>query len=171
MLFLFRSAPEVEKRIHSNLFRKFWRSPGTKEPAYITVKDKNEKLDLVQGFQSADGRLIEPASSSPAWRGQLRLRLATPCSDCFENVFNIFYFPFSFSPPRWDLRKTFSFASALKIFAQSLNLAQSFTHIYYPKPKLRCPEQPPFFMKIIENYWSWHLLSKALKTWPWNWKF
>ena len=37
MLFLFRSAPEVEKRIHSKLFRKFWRSRGTKEPAYITV--------------------------------------------------------------------------------------------------------------------------------------
>ena len=38
MLFLFRSAPEVEKRIHSKLFRKFWRSRGTKEPAYITVE-------------------------------------------------------------------------------------------------------------------------------------
>ena len=37
MLFLFRSAPEVEKRIHSKLFRKFLRSRGTKEPAYITV--------------------------------------------------------------------------------------------------------------------------------------
>ena len=37
MLFLFRSAPEVEKRIHSKLFRKFSRSRGTKEPAYITV--------------------------------------------------------------------------------------------------------------------------------------
>ena len=37
MLFLFRSAPEVEKRIHSKLFRRFWRSRGTKEPAYITV--------------------------------------------------------------------------------------------------------------------------------------
>ena len=37
MLFLFRSAPVVEKRIHSKLFRKFWRSRGTKEPAYITV--------------------------------------------------------------------------------------------------------------------------------------
>ena len=37
MLFLFRSAPEVEKRIHSKLFRKFWRSRGTKEPAYTTV--------------------------------------------------------------------------------------------------------------------------------------
>ena len=35
MLFLFRSAPEVEKRIHSELFRKFWRSRGTKEPAYM----------------------------------------------------------------------------------------------------------------------------------------
>ena len=39
MLFLFRSAPEVEKRIHSKLFRKFWRSRGTKEPAYITVDE------------------------------------------------------------------------------------------------------------------------------------
>ena len=38
MLFLFRSAPEVEKRIHSKFFRKFWRSRGTKEPAYITVE-------------------------------------------------------------------------------------------------------------------------------------
>ena len=38
MLFLFRSAPEVEKRIHSKLFRKFWRSRDTKEPAYITVQ-------------------------------------------------------------------------------------------------------------------------------------
>ena len=37
MLFLFRSAPEVEKRIHSKFFCKFWRSRGTKEPAYITV--------------------------------------------------------------------------------------------------------------------------------------
>ena len=43
MLFLFRSAPEVEKRIHSKLFRKFWRSRGTKEPAYITV-DMNPNL-------------------------------------------------------------------------------------------------------------------------------
>ena len=40
MLFLFRSAPEVEKRIHSKLFRKFWRSRGTKEPAYITVSSE-----------------------------------------------------------------------------------------------------------------------------------
>ena len=47
MLFLFRSAPEVEKRIHSKLFRKFWRSRGTKEPAYITVK--RECLILDQG--------------------------------------------------------------------------------------------------------------------------
>ena len=37
MLFLFRSAPEVEKRIHSKLFRKFWMSRGIKEPAYITL--------------------------------------------------------------------------------------------------------------------------------------
>jgi hypothetical protein len=45
MLFLFRSAPEVEKRIHSKLFRKFWRSRGTKEPAYITVVDiKSERF-------------------------------------------------------------------------------------------------------------------------------
>ena len=43
MLFLFRSAPEVEKRIHSKLFRKFWRSRGTKEPAYITVFNKTNK--------------------------------------------------------------------------------------------------------------------------------
>ena len=42
MLFLFRSAP-VEKRIHSKLFRKFWRSRGTKEPAYITVEEESEK--------------------------------------------------------------------------------------------------------------------------------
>ena len=28
MLFLFRSAPEVKKRIHSKLFRKFWEEPG-----------------------------------------------------------------------------------------------------------------------------------------------
>ena len=48
MLFLFRSAPEVEKRIHSKLFRKFWRSRGTKEPAYITVPE----------FRAGDGREI-----------------------------------------------------------------------------------------------------------------
>ena len=30
MLFLFRSAPEVEKRIHSKFFRKFWEEPGYK---------------------------------------------------------------------------------------------------------------------------------------------
>ena len=30
MLFLFRSAPEVKKRIHSKLFRKFWEEPGYK---------------------------------------------------------------------------------------------------------------------------------------------
>ena len=29
--------PKLKKRIHSKLFRKFWRSRGTKEPAYITV--------------------------------------------------------------------------------------------------------------------------------------
>jgi len=28
MLFLFRSAPEVKKKIHSKLFRKFWEEPG-----------------------------------------------------------------------------------------------------------------------------------------------
>ena len=30
MLFFLRSAPEVEKRIHSKLFRKFWEEPGYK---------------------------------------------------------------------------------------------------------------------------------------------
>ena len=30
MLFLFRSAPKVKKRIHSKLFRKFWEEPGYK---------------------------------------------------------------------------------------------------------------------------------------------
>ena len=30
MLFLFRSAPEVKKIIHSKLFRKFWEEPGNK---------------------------------------------------------------------------------------------------------------------------------------------
>ena len=30
MLFLFRSAPKVEKRIHSKFFRKFWEEPGYK---------------------------------------------------------------------------------------------------------------------------------------------
>ena len=30
--------PKLKKRIHSKLFRKFWRSRGTKEPAYITVQ-------------------------------------------------------------------------------------------------------------------------------------
>ena len=29
--------PKLKKRIHSKLFCKFWRSRGTKEPAYITV--------------------------------------------------------------------------------------------------------------------------------------
>ena len=29
--------PKLKKEIHSKLFRKFWRSRGTKEPAYITV--------------------------------------------------------------------------------------------------------------------------------------
>ena len=29
--------PKLKKRIHSKLFRKFWRNRGTKEPAYITV--------------------------------------------------------------------------------------------------------------------------------------
>ena len=49
MLFLFRSAPEVEKRIHSKLFRKFWRSRGTKEPAYITVCGVvNLKVNVIQ---------------------------------------------------------------------------------------------------------------------------
>ena len=30
MLFLFRSASKVEKRIHSKFFRKFWEEPGYK---------------------------------------------------------------------------------------------------------------------------------------------
>ena len=30
MLFLYRSAPKVEKRIHSKFFRKFWEEPGYK---------------------------------------------------------------------------------------------------------------------------------------------
>ena len=46
MLFLFRSAPEVEKRIHSKLFRKFWRSRGTEEPAYITVQERERKVKV-----------------------------------------------------------------------------------------------------------------------------
>ena len=54
MLFLFRSAPEVEKRIHSKLFRKFWRSRGTKEPAYITVL----KISFDQQIDPSDD--IEP---------------------------------------------------------------------------------------------------------------
>ena len=29
--------PKLKNKIHSKLFRKFWRSRGTKEPAYITV--------------------------------------------------------------------------------------------------------------------------------------
>ena len=29
--------PKLKKGIHSKIFRKFWRSRGTKEPAYITV--------------------------------------------------------------------------------------------------------------------------------------
>ena len=53
MLFLFRSAPEVEKRIHSKLFRKFWRSRGTKEPAYITV------LQNWSGIASLEANAVE----------------------------------------------------------------------------------------------------------------
>ena len=52
MLFLFRSAPEVEKRIHSKLFRKFWRSRGTKEPAYITVHWIFEYIMIFNGLAS-----------------------------------------------------------------------------------------------------------------------
>ena len=59
MLFLFRSAPEVEKRIHSKLFRKFWRSRGTKEPAYITVTHHLE-----------DDFLEQPAGSTRPSVGQ-----------------------------------------------------------------------------------------------------
>ena len=48
MLFLFRSAPEVEKRIHSKLFRKFWRNRGTKEPAYITVSNQFQLINQLK---------------------------------------------------------------------------------------------------------------------------
>jgi len=65
MLFLFRSAPEVEKRIHSKLFRKFWRSRGTKEPAYITVHSnifREEQLRWTFKLYDAsgDGVLEQP---------------------------------------------------------------------------------------------------------------
>ena len=53
MLFLFRSAPEVKKRIHSKHFRKFWRSRGTKEPAYITVLSHNPLLGITWRCQPA----------------------------------------------------------------------------------------------------------------------
>ena len=33
--------PKLKKEIHSKLFRKFWRSRGTKEPAYITVQQED----------------------------------------------------------------------------------------------------------------------------------
>ena len=36
--------PKLEKKIHSKLFRKFWRSRGTKEPAYITVVGNHHAL-------------------------------------------------------------------------------------------------------------------------------
>ena len=47
MLFLLRSAPEVEKRIHSKLFRKFWEEPGYKGAGlhYCTKKWKNNFME------------------------------------------------------------------------------------------------------------------------------
>ena len=78
MLFLFRSALEVEKRIHSKLFRKFWRSRGTKEPAYITVLLET-RADLsrisARGENEKNGLLrttfCEDCCQAKSWRRQL----------------------------------------------------------------------------------------------------
>ena len=64
MLFLFRSAPEVEKRIHSKLFRKFWRSRGTKEPAHITVTSPSP----LPGCPSTTLKVTSGGSSEPGCR-------------------------------------------------------------------------------------------------------
>ena len=44
--------PKLKKRIHSKLFRKFWRSRGTKEPAYITVNNFYFVLSMWQIYFS-----------------------------------------------------------------------------------------------------------------------
>ena len=47
MLFLFRSAPKVEKRIHSKFFRKFWEEPGYKRTDlhYCITEPSNDDYD------------------------------------------------------------------------------------------------------------------------------
>ena len=76
MLFLFRSAPEVEKRIHSKLFRKFWRSRGTKEPAYITVTLSDFCLEKPLPLSSVKGAVDPPG-------GKQGLKLG-PISDSWQ---------------------------------------------------------------------------------------
>ena len=46
MLFLLRSAPEVEKRIHSKLFRKFWEEPGYKGAGLHYCTDENLSKEM-----------------------------------------------------------------------------------------------------------------------------
>ena len=73
--------PKLKKRIHSKLFRKFWRSRGTKEPAYITVM-KNVKAIII-----ADPILILLEN-----RGQLSLHHQSPqASAALSPICNTLY--------------------------------------------------------------------------------
>ena len=60
MLFLFRSAPEVEKRIHSKLFRNFLEEPGYKRAGlhYCNVEKNriDKKREKIVGTES----LVKP---------------------------------------------------------------------------------------------------------------
>ena len=60
MLFLFRSAPKVEKRIHSKFFRKFWEEPGYKRTDlhYCTSKCIKIQLNPYQLKRIAGAHLV-----------------------------------------------------------------------------------------------------------------
>ena len=54
MLFLFRSAPEVEKRIHSKLFRNFLEEPGYKRAGlHYCIKSTTKQNERKEEIQKA----------------------------------------------------------------------------------------------------------------------
>ena len=70
MLFLFRSAPEVEKRIHSKIFCKFWEEPGYKRAdlTYCTALQATKiKRPAKQSVKSNRLVTVSPTMAAVAW--------------------------------------------------------------------------------------------------------
>ena len=90
MLFLFRSAPEVKKRINSKLFHKFWEEPGYKRANQHYCRSsmgKDESSDVRGPGPPNEGRAPNisagPSTASLPWQwavARLKLELIPACS-------------------------------------------------------------------------------------------